>query len=110
MLSVRRDRELANFFAGALRPFRLQFTPDGSEVWVLHRGSPEITVFHAFKREQIGTVQLPAVPSDILVSHDGLRAFVTVPSGVIAVDTSTREVARRFEGSRRARRGVWAGY
>lgn len=97
VLSVRRDLRLADFFAGALRPVRLQFNPSGSEVWVLHRGSPQITVFDAFRREQIGSVTLPAVPSDILFSNDGIRAYLTVPRGVIAVDATTREVVREFE-------------
>ena len=97
VLSVRRDRRLADFFAGALRPVRLQFNPSGSEVWVLHRGSPQITVFDAFHREQIGSITLPAVPSDILFSTDGIRAYLTVPDGVIAIDTASREVVRAFD-------------
>ena len=110
VLSVRRDRKLADFHAGALRPVRLEFTPGGREVWVLHEGSPEITVFDAFKREQVGSVGLPGPPSDILFSSDGIRAYVTLPTGVIAVDTKSRAVVRTFEraegrgfGSRQSR-------
>lgn len=99
VLSVRRDRKLADFFAGALRPVRLRFTPSGSEVWVLHRGSPEITIFNAFKRVQTGRVLLPGVPTDILFSSDGERAYITLPEGVVAVDARTREVVRTFAGS-----------
>jgi YVTN family beta-propeller protein len=110
ILSVRRDRKLADFFAGALRPVRLQFTPSGREVWVLHQGTPEITIFHAFKREQIGRVVLPGVPSDILFSNDGLRAYVTLPTGVVAVDTETREVVRTFERAADRSFGTWRGH
>jgi DNA-binding beta-propeller fold protein YncE len=110
ILSVRRDRKLADFFAGALRPVRLQFTPSGREVWVLHEGSPEITVFHAFKREQVGRVVLPGVPSDILFSNDGLRAYVALPTGVVAVDTETREVVRTFETAADRGFGAWRGH
>ncbi len=110
ILSVRRDRKLADFFAGALRPVRLQFTPSGREVWVLHQGSPDITVFHAFKREQVGRVALPGVPSDILFSNDGLRAYVTLPTGVVAVDTETREVVRTFEKVADRGFGAWRGH
>jgi hypothetical protein len=88
---------------------RLQFTPSGREVWVLHQGSPEITIFHAFKREQVGRVVLPGVPSDILFSNDGLRAYVTLPTGVVAVDTETREVVRTFERAADRGFGDWRG-
>lgn len=79
---------------------------------MLHEGSPEITIFHAFKREQIGRVVLPGVPHDILFSTDGRLAYVTLPAGVVAVDTETREVVRTFE--RAADRGfgfgTWRGH
>ncbi len=88
---------------------RLQFTPSGREVWVLHQGSPEITVFHAFKREQVGRVVLPGVPSDILFSNDGLWAYVTLPTAVVAVDTETREVVRTFERAADRGFGDWRG-
>lgn len=109
VLSVRRDRKLAEFFAGALRPVRLQFTPNGREVWVLHEGSPEITIFRAARREQVGRVLLPGVPSDILFSNDGKQAYVTLPTGVVAIDTMEREVVRRFERAARRGFGSWTG-
>ena len=103
VLSVRTDRKLDDFFAGALRPVRLQFNPSGSEVWVLHRSSPEISVFDARTREQVASIALPEVPADILFSNDGIRAFLSLPTGVVAVDTETREVVRKFAKPRRGR-------
>jgi YVTN family beta-propeller protein len=103
VLSVRRDRKIDDFFAGALRPVRLRFNPSGSEVWVLHRSSPEVSVFDVRTRQQVASIALPSVPTDILFSNDGIRAFLSVPTGVVAVDTRTREVVRTFSKPRRVR-------
>ena len=55
----------------------MDFTPDGSQVWVTNPSSNQTTVFDAHARQLLASLTLSKGPSGVYVSSDGRQAYVT---------------------------------
>ena len=65
-------------------PIGLALTPDGSRLYVTHRGSNTVEVIDTAARRSIGAIQVGGTPVGIAVSPDGRWAFVASrDSGVL---------------------------
>lgn len=98
IINTRKDRREATLDSGGEDPIRVRFRPDGHEVWVSNRTSKTVTIFDAYSRELLGSVELAIQPWDIVFSADSRRAFVSAPeqNEVHIVDVATREVVGSF--------------
>jgi YVTN family beta-propeller protein len=77
IISTATDAIATSFPSGGKGPKRMQFTPDGAQVWVTNDGSNQATVFDARSRELLANLTLSKAPSGVSISHDGSQAYIT---------------------------------
>jgi YVTN family beta-propeller protein len=94
IISTASDTIVATFPSGGKSPKRLDFTPDGAQVWVTNSGSEGTTVFDARGRELIATIATSKDPSGVSISADGHHAYVTNSAANLLtfVDVATRKI------------------
>ncbi len=75
-------------------PREIAFTPDGSEVLVVHRDTDNVTIFNAVTRQAEATVGVGDAPVHIAVTPDGSYALTPnlVDGTVSVIDLATRTV------------------
>ena len=96
VVSTATDAVVEVFSAGGEGPQRVQFTPNGSQVWSSNVRSNTLTVFDAKTRKLVGAVAVGAGPAGIVFSPDGKRGYFALSgAGQIAViDVAARKVER----------------
>jgi YVTN family beta-propeller protein len=94
IISTATDAIIASFPSGGKSPKRLDFTPDGSQVWVTNSGSGQTTVFDAHSHELIESVTTSKDPSGVSISPDGRHAYITNSNANVLtfVDVATRKI------------------
>jgi YVTN family beta-propeller protein len=94
IISTATDAIVATFPSGGKSPKRMEFTPDGSQVWVTNSGSSQTTVFNVHAREPIESLTTSKDPSGISISPDGRRAYITNSNANILtfVDVTLRKI------------------
>jgi YVTN family beta-propeller protein len=94
VISTATDTIVQSFPSGGKSPKRLDFTPDGSQVWITNSGSFQTTVFDAHSRELLASIATSKDPSGVSISSDGRHAYVTnSASNVLTfVDVASRKV------------------
>jgi YVTN family beta-propeller protein len=94
IISTATDTIVASFPSGGKSPKRMDFTPDGSQVWVTNSGSSQTTVFDARARELIDTVTTAKDPSGVSISPDGRRVYVTNSNANLLtfIDAASRKI------------------
>jgi YVTN family beta-propeller protein len=94
IISTATDAIVATFPSGGKSPKRMEFTPDGSQVWVTNSGSSQTTVFDAHARELIESLTTSKDPSGVSISPDGRRAYITNSNANVLtfVDVTSRKV------------------
>lgn len=94
VISTATDTIVATFPSGGKSPKRMEFTPDGSQVWVTNSGSSQATVFDAHARELVGSVETSKDPSGVSISPDGRRVYVTNSNANVLtfIDAATRKI------------------
>ncbi|HLJ22626.1 MAG TPA: beta-propeller fold lactonase family protein [Candidatus Acidoferrales bacterium] len=99
VISTATDNIVATFPSGGKSPKRLDFTPDGSQVWVTNSGSGETTVFDARSRELSATISTSKDPSGVSISPDGHHAYVTNSAANLLtfVDVATRKIVNTIQ-------------
>lgn len=99
IISTASDTIVASFPSGGKSPKRLDFTPDGAQVWVTNSGSEATTVFDARGRELIATIATSKDPSGVSISADGHHAYVTNSAANLLtfVDVATRKILNTMQ-------------
>jgi YVTN family beta-propeller protein len=94
IIATATDTIVASFPSGGKSPKRLDFTPDGSQVWVTNSGSSETTVFDARARELLASIATSKDPSGVSISPDGRHAYVTNSNADLLtfVDVASRKI------------------
>ena len=94
IISTSTDSIMATFPSGGKGPKRMDFTPDGTQVWVTNPGSNQATVFDARGRELIASLTLSKSPSGVYISRDGRRAYITNANAneLTSVDVASRKI------------------
>lgn len=81
-------------------PWALGMAPDGSEVYVVHLTSGDLSVIEVATQAEVARVPLGAgaSPTDIAVSPDGTRGYASLQGGdrVVVVDLEARSVDRQI--------------
>jgi YVTN family beta-propeller protein len=72
----------------------MDFTPDGTQVWVTNPNSNQTTVFDARARELIASLTLAKSPSGVYMSSDGRHAYITnaVANELTFIDVASRKI------------------
>lgn len=71
-------------------PFDATFTPDGTELWVLHAASNDITVIDVAARQRVAHIEVADNPRGIVLSPDGSTAYVNnTLAGTVSVVNTT---------------------
>jgi YVTN family beta-propeller protein len=72
----------------------MDFTPDGTQVWVTNPSSNQATVFDARGRELLASLTLAKSPSGVYISADGRHAFITnaIANELTSIDVATRKI------------------
>jgi len=111
IINTRKDRREATLESQGEDPVRVRFRPDGFEVWVSNRTSRTVSIFDAYSREFLGSVELAIEPWDIVFSADGRKAFISAPeqNEVHVVDVDTREVIGSFYAGAQPLGMAWVG-
>ena len=111
VISTRRLREVASFPSGGREPIRLQFHPDGHEVWISHRSSQELTVLDVASAAVLARIPIEGDPRSIAFSDDGALAFVSVPRRhrVDVIDVATRAVIGSLDEAIAPTGLAWSG-
>ena len=94
IIATATDAIVASFSSGGKSPKRMDFTPNGSQVWVTNSGSGETTVFDARSHELLASITTSKDPSGVSISPDGRRAYVTNSAANVLtfVDVATRKI------------------
>jgi YVTN family beta-propeller protein len=94
IISTATDAIVASFPSGGKSPKRMEFTPDGAQVWVTNSGSGQTTVFDAHSRELIESLTTSKDPSGVSISPDGRHAYVTNSNANVLtfVDVPARKI------------------
>ena len=87
------------FAAGGEGPQRVQFTPDGAQVWASNVRSNTLTAFDARTRKLLGSVPVAGGPGGIVFSPDSRRGYFALAgvNRVAVVDVASRSVLRMIE-------------
>jgi len=104
------DTVLTTFKAAGKMPIRVQFTPDGREVWVSNSGSASISVYDARSRALVATIAVGDTPVGIQMMPNGRRAFVASSTAdkISVVDVKSRKVVRTFSTGKSPDGMAWA--
>jgi YVTN family beta-propeller protein len=94
VISTATDAIVATFPSGGKSPKRMEFTPDGAQVWVTNSGSSQTSVFDAHSHELIESLTTSKDPSGVSISPDGRRAYITNSAANLLtfVDVPSRKV------------------
>ncbi len=94
IISTATDAIVTAFPSGGKGPKRMDFTPDGTQVWVTNSASNQTTVFDAHARELLATLVMSKAPSGVYFSGDGRRAYVTNANAneLTFVDVASRQI------------------
>jgi YVTN family beta-propeller protein len=94
IISTANDAIMASFPSGGKSPKRMEFTPDGAQVWVTNSGSSQTTVFDAHSRELIESLTTSKDPSGVSISPDGRHAYITNSNANVLtfVDVPARKI------------------
>jgi YVTN family beta-propeller protein len=94
IISTATDTIAASFPSGGKSPKRMDFTPDGSQVWVTNSGSSQTSVFDARARELIESLTTSKDPSGVSISPDGRRAYITNSNANVLtfIDVASRTI------------------
>lgn len=70
------------------------YTPNGSEVWIVHRDTDNVSVFDANTRQYLATIAVGDFPTSIAMTPDGSKAVVTnvLDNSVSIIDVATHTV------------------
>ena len=98
MIPTDRDQIVETFASGGEGPQRVQFTPDGSEVWVSNVRNNTLTVFDAKARKLVATLPVGKAPAGIVFSPDGRRGYFALSGAnqVAVIDVPARKVIQTF--------------
>jgi len=90
------DAIVESFSSAGEGPQRIQFTPDGSQVWASNVRSNTLTVFDAKTRKLLGTVSVGAGPAGIVFSPDGKHGYFALSGAnqIAVIDVPDRKVLR----------------
>jgi YVTN family beta-propeller protein len=104
------DTLIASFKTAGRMPIRVQFTPDGREVWVSNAQAKTVSVYDSRTRGLIATIEDGEVPVGIQMSPNGRRAFVanTGANRISVIDVKTRKVIRAFTTGKTPDGMAWA--
>ena len=96
VVSTASDAIVETFAAGGDCPQRVQFTPDGTQVWSSNVRSNTLTVFDARTRTVLGTVSVGNGPAGIVFSVDGRRGYFALSGAnqIAVIDVATRKVVQ----------------
>ncbi len=99
VIATATDTIVASFPSGGKSPKRLDFTPDGSQVWVTNSGSGETTVFDARTRELIASIMTAKDPSGVSISADGRHAYITNSAANLLtfLDVATHKISNTMQ-------------
>ena len=89
---------------------RLEFTPDGKQVFVSSLSNPDLAIFDAVARKEAKRVTIGHGAAGLLMQPDGTRAYVacTPDSYVAIIDLKTLEVAGHIEAGKQPDGLAWA--
>src|SRR6266853_4551048 len=94
IIATATDTIVASFSSGGKSPKRMDFTPDGAQVWVTNPSSNQTTVFDAHAHELLASLTLAKSPSGVYISSDGRHAYITnaVANELTFIDVASRKI------------------